>query len=198
MKNLVVCLGYDLNLDGSISQVLENRLAHSVALCRKTSGSTLLLMGAKNFRDETDLMTQSAAMKGYLMEKYPDILSNTQIVTEETTTSTVEQLAYLREYIGTSKVGSDIEITVVASEIFLERVKLYVEYIFGTNQGFKFLGSKIPNDIRENFERVEIEKLKKAKAWLMNHKKGEYKKIVEEQMAFQQKIVRDNSSHPRS
>ena len=104
MSKLIVCLGYHLESDNSVSLVLKNRLFDAVNLCKKNKNSTLLLMGLSSYGDlRNDRISEASAMKKYLEENFNEELGNTKIITEETTASTVEQLCYLKEFIKKEK-----------------------------------------------------------------------------------------------
>lgn len=188
MKTLIACLGYELEKDGTISTVLENRLHECVRLAKDQPGSTLLLLGGRSFRDtEKKLPPESEMMKEFILNQDPNVLSFANIITEDQTTSTVEQICYLREFID---IHPEIEkVTIISSEFFNERVKLYVKYILKSNPNITFIAAKIPDSLKENFETTENLKLKKAEEWLSNHTIGDYKSILQEQQAYQNKII---------
>ncbi len=84
MKKLIVCLGYDLKRDGSISSLLKNRIIDSVNLCRKNPNSTLILMGGFSYRDtRKKSLSQAATMRQYIEKSFDDIVKNTKILIEE-------------------------------------------------------------------------------------------------------------------
>src|SRR6185369_14193609 len=104
MHKLIVCLGYDLEADGSIPPLLGNRLIDSVDLCRKTPGATLLLMGNISYRDAgLGLPTQAAVMREYLGRNFRKELKQSNILTEDETTSSVSQIVYLKELVDAGK-----------------------------------------------------------------------------------------------
>ncbi len=202
MKKLIICLGHRLRKNGSIPKILKNRLVLCADLCSKNPGSILLLMGSYFYQDmDTNLPTEASVMKGYLLEEHGNMLKNTQIITEEKTTSSVEQLCYLRELLDSNTLGlsrEDLNIIIVSSEFFSNRIKLYIEYIFGTTKGLTLISSKVPKEIRDSFKRAELGKYRKALEWLKRHIKGDYKTILKEQQEFQKKVTEGKIHHPVS
>jgi hypothetical protein len=124
-------------------------------------------------------------------------MSSKQLLTEEVSTSSVEQLCTLREMIK-SPPTEHTKIVLIASEYFIERVKLYVDYIFGSTEKFEFIGSSIPTALASDFSAVESEKHSKAAKWLAPHKKGDYRSILKEQKEFESKVKQRQVSHPQS
>ncbi len=184
MAKIIVCLGYHLNSDGSIHPILKNRLKDSVAEIAKNPDSILMLMGSSLY-SETDSIKipEAKAMQKYLENNFSSSLKNTKIITEENSASTIEQLCFLKE-----NIPNIADLIIISSEFFGNRVRLYAEYIFDVTDGITFIESKLPDDIREKFKEIEANKLAKAIAWLKNHQKGDFQKILEEQKAFQDKV----------
>jgi len=196
MKNLVVSLGYNPNDDGEILPILEARLQDAIKLCRENPGTTLLLMGGTTFRNTNpSALNQSLIMKKYIEDNAPDILANTEIITESSALSTVAELAFLREFL---QKQSAEKITVIASEFFVERVKLYSEYIFPEGQEVNFVASQVPTDEKDEFGKIEMDKLEKGRRWLEGHVKGDYQTILREQKEFETKIITGEIKHPIS
>lgn len=194
MSKTIVCLGYHLNPDGSPHHILQNRLKDTVIEITKNPHSTLMLMGGSLYRETDSIkISEAETMKKYLENNFSGSLKNIKILTEENSTSTIEQLFFLKE-----NVPNILDLTIVSSEFFGNRVKLYAEYIFGTTDGVTFIESRLPEDVKEKFKEVETDKLKKAVEWLKNNKKGDSEKILEEQRAFQNKIKKGKVSHPIS
>lgn len=193
MKNLIVCLGYELSAAGDIPLVLENRLNECIRLAKSREDSTLLLLGGRSFRDiKKESPIESKVMHDFIITHASDIIPFTKIVTEEQTTSTVEQICYLREFIAQNP---DLEtITVVSSEFFNERVKLYARYILNSTLNIEFIPAKLPDNMKQDFEIAEANKLKKAEEWLSHHQIGDHKIILQEQLAFQKKILESNKT----
>lgn len=197
MINLVVCLGYNPKDDGIILPILEARLEYSIKLCRENAGSTLFLMGGNTFRNTNkDAPDQSLLMKKYVDDHGSDILDNTKIIPERSATSTVRELCFIREFI--NKDNEVFKINIVASEFFVKRVELYSEYIFPDTIDINFVASKVPDTESESLQEVEEYKLIKGREWLEGHIKGDYSKILQEQEAFEKKIVNGEVSHPVS
>lgn len=200
MKELIVCLGYSLRKNGSLPKILENRLIDCAKLCSRKPRSTLLLMGSHYYSNvNTNLPSQASAMKKYLMGKYVNELRSIKVIIEEETASSVEQICYLKKLL--TKDESELsrentKITIVSSEFFNDRVKLYVKYIFGSIKSFAFIPSEVPENMRENFRKVELEKYKKARKWLSGHIKGDSKSILKEQKEFQKKIREGKVNYP--
>jgi hypothetical protein len=127
MSKLIVCLGYHLEPDNSISLVLENRLKDTAEICSKNGNSALLLMGSSPYGDSGEnKISESSVMKEYLTNNFGEKLQGIKIITEETTTSTVEQICYLKKYMEREKINLS-DLVIISSKFFSERVKLYVE-----------------------------------------------------------------------
>ena len=188
MSKLIVCLGYHLEPDGSISSILENRLKDTADLCNKNKNSILLLMGGFSYRGlEKFKFSEASLMKGFLEKNFNQQIKDINIITEENTTSTVEQLCYLKDFIKEKEIN-DSDLIIVSSEFFGNRVKLYAEYIFGIVNGIVFIESQIPKEFLPKFQEVEAVKLTEAQNWLKNHTKGDDTKILKEQKEFQSKV----------
>ena len=198
MSKLIVCFGYRLEPDNSINPILKNRLRDTANICAKNKNSTLLLMGAfvyKNVRKNTK--SEAFVMKKYLQENFPQKIKDTKILTEEKTTSTVEQICYLKKFIKKNKFRYS-DLIIVSSKYFGNRVKLYAEYIFGTKKGVIFVESAIPKNLEIRFKKIETFKLKQMQGWLKGHKKGDDKRILKEQKNFQNKILKGEIKQPLS
>jgi len=198
MSKLIVCLGYRLEPDNSINPILKNRLKDTADICAKHKNSTLLLMGAfvyKNARKNTK--SEAFVMKKYLQENFTQKIKDIKIITEENTTSTVEQICYLKKIIKKNKFKYS-DLIIVSSKFFGNRVKLYVEYIFGTKKGVNFVESAIPKNLEIRFKKIETFKLKQIQDWLKDHKKGDDKRILREQKIFQNKILKGKIKQPLS
>lgn len=196
MKDLIICLGFNPKNDGSILPILEQRLKDCIELCRKNPGSTLILSGGYTFRERDPKgEDQSLLMKKYIEDHAAILLTTTKIITENSYSSTVRELCFLKEFLDNNK--AKFNTIIVASEVFVDRVKLYSEYIFENLDGVSFLASKIP-DSEVSFRRLEKEKFQKGVEWLSGHKKGDYKRILEEQDAYEKKILSGEIEHPVS
>lgn len=195
MKQLIVCLGYGLEDDGSVPEILQNRLIDSIRFCRAHRGAALLLMGNRSYRDLTrTLPSQAAAMKKYVELHASDVLHYTEVLTEESTASTVEQICYLRNLLETQFAG--VLVSIVASEFFVDRVQLYVEYIFGAPTGVICIVSPVPPALRSELRLIEAKKHLATKSWLARHTKGDYQAILREQLTFLQKVITGQVEHP--
>ena len=194
MSKIIACLGYHLNPDGSINSILQNRLNDSITEINKNPNSVLMLMGSFMYREKNSAgISEAEAMKKYLETNFDGSLKDIKILTEENSTSTVEQLCFLKQ-----EIPNISDLIIVSSEFFGDRVKLYAEYIFGTTNGITFIESKLPDDIKEKFKEVEADKFTKAVEWLKNHKKGDFITILEEQKAFQKQVIEGRINHPIS
>ena len=198
MSKLIACLGYRLEPDGSINPILESRLQDTATLCGKSKNITLLLMGGSVYKNiEKQKMSEALVMRKYLEKNFSKKIKDVKIITEEKTTSTVEQICYLKKFIKKGKFKYS-DLIIVSSKYFGNRVKLYTEYILGTNKGIVFWESKIPKNSEERFKEVEKGKIKIVKNWFKNHKKGDDKTILKEQKAFQNKVKKGKINHPVS
>ncbi|OGI61059.1 hypothetical protein A2814_02270 [Candidatus Nomurabacteria bacterium RIFCSPHIGHO2_01_FULL_38_19] len=194
MSKLIVCLGYNLQSDNSVHPILENRLKDPARICIENDNSTLLLMGSSLYKNsEKHTISEASAMKEYLKNNFDQELKYTKILTEENTTSTVEQLCYLKKFIETKKL-SYADLVIVSSQFFGDRVKLYAEYIFDVNEGITFVKSVVSEDFVEYFQKVEKDKPKQTQDWLNNHKKGKNQLILREQKEFQAKVKKGEVS----
>ena len=179
MKKLIACLGYNLNPDGSIPPILQNRLNDSIKLAQDAPGSELLLMGAQSYQDNTTLSSQASAMFDYVTCATSDI-DVTRIRKEERSTSALQQVFALRDYM------SRYELTVVASEYYIDRIRFFAAYLLGQEAIIHFVGSAIPQDQREAFREAEGLKLETARRWLAKHQEaGDHEAIIAEEQAFQ-------------
>ena len=197
---LIACLGYSLKEDNSVHPILENRVRDSVNMCVKNNESTLILMGGAYYKDTKERrISQASAMKKFLDENFKEELENIKIIVEENTTSTIEQLCYLRELIDSGEFKLKYsDLVLVASKFFIERVKLYSEYIFDTNEDITFVGSSVPENIFEQFKNTEENKLKEAQIWLKDYTRGEYKELLNWQKVFQEQIQKGKINYPAS
>jgi hypothetical protein len=197
MKNLIVCLGFSPNDDGMLLPVLKNRLDDAVDLCRKNPGSTLILMGSFTYRSANQGVSgQSTSMRKYIEETAADILEVTEIILEDGCSSTVAELCFLREFIDREQIEG--KIFVVASEFFVERVKVYASYILRNYLEISFVGSKVFEDEVGEIKSIEMEKLKKAQEWLRGHERGDYQTILREQKEFERKVLSGEIEHRAS
>lgn len=198
MYKLVVSLGYDLRSDNSIHTILENRLKNAVDFCSKYKDSDLLLMGASSYRKAGEgLVSQASVMRDYLLKNFARELEGVKIMTEETTTSTVEQLCYLKKFIEKEKLKYS-DLVIVSSKFFGDRVKIYSEYIFGNTSGIIFVESEVPPEMVERFQKVEAQKFKEIQSWLKDHKKGDDQNILKEQKEFQGRVLKGETKQPIS
>jgi hypothetical protein len=126
-------------------------------------------------------------MKAFLEKKFGQKIKNIKVLIEDKTTSTVEQLCYLKKFIKKEKIKHS-NLIIVSSKFFGDRVKLYVEYIFGTKEGVVFIESAIPKNLSVRFKKVETYKLKEVQTWFKGHKKGDDETILKEQEIFQIKV----------
>jgi hypothetical protein len=194
MQKIIACLGYRLNPDGSINPILQNRLNDSVIESTENPNSILILMGSSMYREKDSAkISEAEAMKKYLEKNFSESLKDVKILTEQNSTSAVEQICFLKENIQDAS-----SLVIISSEFFGDRVKLYVEYIFGTTNGITFIESKLPDTIKEKFKEIEAGKLTKAIEWLKNHTKGDFETILKEQKAFQDKVNEGMFKHPIS
>jgi len=155
----------------------------------------LLLMGSHTFRAKgPNIPDLALAMGKYIEGHAPDLLKTTKLILENKSTSTVEELCFLKDF--SKRQGGDPQITVIASEFFADRVKLYAEYILGDAEGVNFIASAVPEEGKGEFEKIEEDKLAKAREWLSRHEKGNSKIILREQKAFEKKIISGEIIHP--
>lgn len=190
MSKLIVCLGYNLLSDNSISPILENRLKDALKMCMENGDPTLLLMGGSSYHGSAEYtVSQARAMKEFLEQNFSEKIKDIKVEIEEVTSSTVEQLCYLKEFIKLRRF-SPADVVIISSEFFNERVKLYTEYVLGTIEGIVFFGSVVPGEAKEKFKFTETEKLEQAQNWLKDHEKGDDKTILEEQRIFQAQVIR--------
>ena len=196
MSKLIVCLGYRLGLDNSVPRVLKNRLLDAVNFCKNNNNSILLLMGSSPYGDlRKDKISEASAMKKYLQENFSEKLGGTKIITEETTVSAMEQLCYLKEFIEKEKFNLS-DLVIVSSEFFSDRIKLYLEYVFGSIDGIVFIDSLVPVEIKEEFKKAEEYKLSEGIKWLNGHKKGDHQTILKKQREFQNKVIKGEIKQP--
>jgi len=196
MSKLIVCLGYRLEPNDSISPVLINRLLDVVSQYNDNEDFTLLLMGSSLYGDSRkEKISEASVMEKYLRDNFKEKLKGAKMIIEETTASTVEQLCYLKEFIEKEKLDFS-NLVIVSSEFFGDRVRLYAEYVFGTIDGIIFIDSIVPAEIREKFQKAEEFKLKEGKKWLMRHEKGNSRRILKEQIEFQNKVIGGETKQP--
>lgn len=200
MSKLIACLGYSLKEDNSVHPILENRLHDSIDVCVNNPNSALILMGGAYYKDTKERrITQASAMKKFLDENFNQELENTKIIVEGNTTSTIEQLCYLRRLIDSKQALFNYsDLVIIASKFFINRVKLYSEYIFNTNEGIIFVGSDVPQDISEQFKNTEEKKFIEAQIWLKNYQKGDFEKILIQQKSFQDMVQKGQINQPTS
>jgi len=181
MDRIVACLGYTLQ-DGKVPPILENRLRDCARLCKKYPHATLLLMGHAPYHHGRATISEARAMSDHIEKYYPWIVTSTKIILEEKTTSTVEQICFLRKYAGSRR------IVIVASKYFSRRVRWYVRYILQETADVQIISSKVPRGIERKLAVLESEKLQKTKPWLRRHKKGDWRAILQEQGEFQEDV----------
>ncbi len=195
MNNLIACLSFNPNNNDAILPILESRLQEVIKLCREQPEAELVLMGGATFRAEStgDL---SLAMKQYLETQAPDVLDHRKVHLTNEGTSTVRELSMLREM--TNQETERPKVTIVASEFFVDRVKLYTEYIFGDLNRIEFVASRVPDEGREGLQEIEETKFVKGQEWLAEHEKGDYQRILREQEIFEGQVRRGEIEHPVS
>ena len=191
-------MGYHLQPDGSISPILENRLKDTARLCEENKNSTLLLMGALSYHGPVKFsVSEASLMKEFFEKNFTKEIKYTKITIEENTTSTVEQLCYLKKFSKQEKLNYS-DLIIVSSKFFGDRVKLYVEYIFGTNSDIVFIESDIPIDLEDRFREIEKTKLQEVQDWFKGHEKGDDVTILKEQEVFQAKVKKGEIKRPIS
>lgn len=196
MSKLVVCLGYRLQSDNSISPILQNRLLDVVKLCSSGDVSTLLLMGSSPYGNlKKDKIPEAVAMREFLEKNFNAKFTGIQIVAEETTKSAVEQMCFLKNFIRKNSLQLS-DLIIVSSKFFSDRVKLYAEYIFGNIDGIIFIGSTIPLEMEEEFRKAEEFKLQEGRNWLRHYKKGDDKEILKAQREFQDGVIKGEIKQP--
>jgi hypothetical protein len=196
MRNLIICLGFNPKNDGSILPILEHRLKNCIELCRKNPGSLLILSGGYTYRERApNGQDQSLLMKKYIEDHASDILPTTEILTENSASTTVRELCFLRMFIDEAK--ENFKITIVGSAYFIDRVKLYSEYIFKNPKQLTFVASEIP-DSAATFKEIEQDKLRKGLQWLNGHRKGDYLTILQVQDEFEKKVLTGEIENPVS
>lgn len=187
---IVACLGYRLGPGGQMDTILKNRLNAVVDLVEKNPDSIVILMGRSTFLQSGEA-SEANAMEGYLMDNFSDRLRGVQIIKEEKTTSAVEQICVLRGLTRTESAKyKDADLTIVSSEVFSNRIKMYVEYIFGSAEKVNFVASPVPSESREDFLAIEQKKLLETKEWLSKKVKGDYRSILKDQKDFEEKLKR--------
>ena len=129
-------------------------------------------------------------MSDYVQKQYPWVAAQVKIVLEEKTTSTVEQICFLRKY------GGSRRIIIVASEYFSRRVRWYVKYILQKTADIQIISSKVPRGLEKKLAMLEAEKFQKTKSWLRRHKKGDWRAILREQGEFQEDVKRGKLAAP--
>ncbi len=198
MSKLIVCLGYRLKTDGSISPILENRIKDAVKICVGNENSILLLMGSSPYGNLIKTsVSEASVMNDYIKKNFSEEIKGVKIQIEGNTASAVEQLCYLKKFIEENKLNYS-DVTIVSSEFFNERIKLFAEYILGTSKGVNFIGSAVPQDLTEKFKEDEESKFKDAKIWLENnYTKGDHEKILADHKAFQQKVINKEITNHR-
>lgn len=193
MRNLIFCLGFNPKNDGVILPILEERLKDCMELCKKTPGSLLILSGGYTFRERDPNGTdQSLLMKKYVQDHAPNILDTTEIITDNRASTTVRELCFLREFIDSAE--KKFKVTIVASDFFIDRVRLYSEYIFQNLEDIEYVPSAVPSN-EMPFQEIEADKYKKGVEWLQGHKKGDYITILNEQDDFEKKILSGEIKH---
>jgi len=198
MSKLIVCLGYNLQPDNSIPSILENRLKDTIKLCNENKNSVLLLMGASLYQDSREnIISEALAMKNYLEKNFKQEIKSIKMLTEETSTSTVEQLCYLKKFIKKEKFNYS-DVVIISSQFFIDRVKFYAEYIFDTSTGIIFIESAMPQNLVGHFQSVEEGKFKQAQGWLKNHRKRDDQTILIEQKVFQNQVKKGKINQPIS
>jgi vancomycin permeability regulator SanA len=191
---IIFVLGYTLNEDGTIREMLKNRLEDTFKLYKADNTRQIIVTGAIPYTEtRIPQKSQAEVMKEYLINKG---INQKAIIIEDKSQSSVEQLCWLHEQIDLQKLASPSKIIVIANEFFDKRVEVYCKYILGPNIKFEVFGSQVPKDVRDDFAKVEADKTLKAINWLQNIEPGNYKQILNEQLSFLQKIVKKEVDYP--
>ena len=112
----------------------------------------------------------------------------------------MEELCLVREFIDRPNQEIFPHIVIVSSEFFVDRTKVYAEYIFKDLDNFTFVASKIEGQNLDELRRIEEPKQERAVRWLVDnpHQRGDYQTILKEVRAFQAKVVAGEVEHPIS
>ena len=197
MKNVIICLGFNPNDDGAILPILKARLQDAIKLCKANHGSTLILFGGNTFRNKNrDAPDQSLLMKKYIEDNAWSVPKNTTIITERSGSSTVEELCLARKFI--DEESDKVKLTIVTSEFFVNRVRLYARYILNNVGKIKFVASEVRPEDAEGLREIEAHKFTRARGWLARHTKGDYGKILAEQKSFEGIVTSGEVDHPIS
>jgi hypothetical protein len=176
MKHLIVCLGDQLE-DGAPSEILISRLNEVLTMARAETDATILLAGARAKDDHSVVLTESEAMRRYLVEHEPNL--ETRLIMEDHSLGTLGELIKLRELIDTGAVQfeGDPKVTIVASECFADRVRHYLTAVFADKLNFELIEADVPAHLYENYANTEAERLVQAEIELRRIKPGDLKAV---------------------
>jgi len=189
--NAIICLGKSINKNGSLDQILTNRVELAYKLANENQ-IPLILSGGKSHRRILEKITtsESFAMYRYLIQKYPKM--KLRIILEEKGESTIHQLCILKN--NSLLPNKWFSVGLVTDEVHLKRATITAEWIFGDKFKVHGFGSKVNliGKLRKIYEEREKEKYNlTVESIIKKHKKGDDEVILQ----FDKKVRKISKKH---
>lgn len=140
MKILVI-LGFKLDFDGRINNILKNRLDKSDILYKKTNFDLIIVSGGNV--EKSTKNSESYVMKEYLIK---NCTINPKIILEEKISKNTNENA-IETFKIIKKIKNVTNVTIITSKFHLERVKLVFTYFYKNMFNLNFKSS---NDITDS------------------------------------------------
>jgi hypothetical protein len=138
----IICLGKQLNDDGSLDWVSQERVKLALDIWKQDKSALLILSGGKKYSDERNLeVSEAVAMKKFI-EVQPDINQDEiEIIVEDEGPSSLTQLVIIKTDIILARGLKNID--VISDEIHIERVRVLFDAIMGPGFNIDYQGSLV-------------------------------------------------------
>lgn len=191
----IICLGKNLNDDGSLDWVFQERVNLAGKIFVEHPESVLVLTGGISHLDNrSDLPSQAFAMLKFLKENFK--IDETNIILEEEGVSTIHQLCIIKNDILIPQKFKNIAI--VTDVVHEPRATVLAEHIFGPEFNVKGHGSivNIGGEYRKSIDRVEKEKYEiTVESIVKKFEKGDDKGILEREENYRKGLKEKNISN---
>jgi hypothetical protein len=140
MIELVICLGKQLNDDGSLDWISQERVKLAVTIVNENPNAKLLLSGGKKYSDERSLeVSEAKAMETYIKNELNR--NDLQIIIEDEGPSSLTQLVIIKTKIILPQQIKNIAL--VTDEVHLERARTLFDAIMGDEYQINYQGSLV-------------------------------------------------------
>lgn len=184
----IICLGKNLNDDGTLDWVFQERVNLAGKMFSEHPESLLILTGGKSHLDNrNDIPSQAFAMLKYLKDKMT--LDETKVILEENGVSTIHQLCIIkRDFLIPQNFKN---IAIVTDEVHEPRATILAKHIFGAEfnvEGYPSIVN-IGGEYRKSIEKVEKEKYEiTVESIVKKFEDGDDKGILEREENYRKEL----------